>query len=297
MPYIVVKGKYSLFYRSPRIVGSRPRGDSIWFEPQDPDQLLKVGGRRVRYGKGGYTTLRLEGIDALELAYAGSHHQKMEEAVAARGRLLHVIGFEDIRFAQARPGEIESVVRGGYPREIDGYILTNGVDPEGHPIAFAFLGVPPHSDGSDTGWLSLDLMAESLNAQLLAGGYVYPVYYTGLPTDLRNKLTDLVNGARNCASGIWNVDLSSSGAQVRSPGDLDKYALWPKLYRRLVAFFAQGNTDISHFDSWMRRDARRDDQLWIVSRGEPGYLHGVCDLRDKSIRLKFRPEDLVILPR
>ena len=297
MSYKLVKGKYSLFYKSPRNVGSRPSGDSIWFEPEDPDQLSKLGGRRVRYGRGGYTTLRLEGIDALELSYAGSNHQKLPESVAARDRLLHIVGFEDVTFEHAQAGEIERVVRGGYPREIDGYILTNGVDPEGRPIGFAFLGFPPHSDGTDTGWLGPDLMAESLNAQLLAGGHVYPCYYTGLPTDLRNKLTDLVNGARNCGSGIWSVDLTSSGARVNNAGDLQHYAIWPKLYRRLMAFFSEGHTDISDFDSWIRQDPKRDDQLWIISHGELGNLHDICAVADKTIRLKVRPEAIVIVPR
>src|SRR5512137_632886 len=98
MAYRLVKGKYSLFYRSPRVVGSRPSGDSIWFEPDDPEQLLRLGGRQVRYGKGGYTMLRLEGIDALELGHAGSNHQKMPEGVAARDRLLHLVGFKDVTF-------------------------------------------------------------------------------------------------------------------------------------------------------------------------------------------------------
>lgn len=297
MPYTLVKGRYSLFYRNPRNVGSRPSGDSIWFEPDDPEQLLRLGGRQVRYGKGGHTMLRLEGIDALELGYAGSNHQKLPESVAARDRLLHLVGFEDVTFERALSGDIERVVRGAYPREIDGHILANGIDPDGRAVAFAFVGNPPSSDGSDTGWLSPELMAESLNAQLLAGGYVYPVYYAGLPVDIRSKLTDLVNGARNRGSGIWNVDVSSSGAQVKSLGDLENYAIWPKLYRRLVAFFGEGHTDIGELDSWIREDSKRDDQLWIISRGELGNMHDILTLADKTIRLKVRPEDVVVVPR
>ena len=241
--------------------------------------------------------LRLEGIDALELGHAGSNHQKIPESVAARDRLLHLVGFEDVTFEHALSGDIERVVRGAYPREIDGYVLANSVDPAGRAVAFAFVGNPPYSDGSDAGWLSPELMAESLNAQLLAGGYVYPIYYAGLPTDIRNKLTDLVNGARNRGSGIWNVDVSLSGAQVKSAEDLEHYAMWPKLYRRLTAFFAEGHRDISDFDSWIRQDPRRDDQLWILSHGELGNLHDIFALADKTIRLKLRPEDIVILPR
>jgi hypothetical protein len=297
MPYRLVKGKYSLFYRSQRNVGSRPSGDSIWFEPDNREQLSRLGGRQVRYSKGGYTMLRLEGIDALELGFQGLNHQKIPESLAARDRLLHLLGFEKVIYEPALSSDIDTVVLESNPREIGGYILARTVDPDRRPVAFAFVGNPPYSDGSDIGWLSLDLMVESLNAQLIAGGHVYPSYYTGLPTDLRNKLTDLVIGARNCVSGLWSVDVSSSGAQVKNAGDLEHYAMWPKLYRRLMAFFSEGHTDIGDFDSWIRQDPKRDDQLWIISHGELGNLHDICTLADKTIRLKVRPEDIVIVPR
>jgi len=297
MPYRLIRGKYSLFYRSPRTVGSQPRGDSIWFEPDNPEQLSSLGGRQVRYGKGGYTMLRLEAIDALELGFQGSNHQKLPESVAARDRLLHLIGFESVKYEPALSSDIDTVVREAYPREIDGYTLAQSVDPDRRLVSFAFVGNPPFSDGSDVGWLTPELMVESLNAQLIASGHVYPCYYTGLPTDLRNKLTDLVNGARNCGSGIWSVDVTSSGAQVRNVMDLGHHAMWPKLYRRLIAFFSEGHTDISSFDSWIRQDPKRDDQLWIISHGELGNMHDVLTLVDKTIRLRVRPEDMVILPR
>lgn len=297
MPYLLVRGKYSLFYRSPRNIGSRPGGDSVWFEPDDLEQLARLGGRRVRYGKAGHTVLRLEGIDALELGYAGSNHQKMPESVAARDRLLHLIGFDNVTYEHAHLGDIDRVVRGADPREIDGYILASSVDPVGRAVAFAFVGTPPYSDGSDTGWLSPELMTESLNAQLLMGGYVYPSYYAGLPTDIRNKMTDLVNGARNCGSGLWGADVSTSGARVSGAADLGRHAMWPKLYRRLVAFFAEGNTELTGFDSWIRRDPGRDDQAWIINHSQLGNLHDVIEVSDQTIRLKVRPENLVLIPR
>lgn len=296
MPYKLLRGKYGLFYRSPRNIGSRPSGDSIWFDPDEPEQLPSLGGRQIRYGTGGYTTVRLEGIDALELGFRGPNHQKMAESIAARDRLLHLVGFEDVTYERAS-GDIGIVVRAAYPREIDGYILVHSVDPNGHPVAFAFVGNPVHSDDSGIGWLHPELMEESLNAQLIAGGFVYPSYYSSLPTDLRNKLTELVNTARNSGSGIWSVDLSSAGAQVKSADDLQNYAIWPKLYRRLIVFFSEGHEDVADFDSWIREDRKRDDQLWVISRGELGNMHDILAVRDKTIRLTVKPEDIVMVPR
>ncbi len=39
MPYKLIEGEVRLFYRSTRLVGSRPDGDSAWF-----DALKKDGG-------------------------------------------------------------------------------------------------------------------------------------------------------------------------------------------------------------------------------------------------------------
>ena len=74
MAYRLIEGEVRLFYRSTRLVGSRPDGDSAWFKPNNPNLLLDVGQRDAELNKGGFAQLRFEGIDALELHFPGSAH-------------------------------------------------------------------------------------------------------------------------------------------------------------------------------------------------------------------------------
>ena len=295
MPYRLVKGHFHLFYRSRRHVGSRPDGDSMWFKPSNQHHLIRLGDRRIDYNGGGFAQLRFEGIDALELHYKGSNHQMTAECVAARDQLLQLVGFTSVTYAPS--DEIDTAVRTASPHPIEGYILSRNVDPFGRPVAFVFSGATSETDRTDDIWLTPERMTSSLNAQLMAGGHAYPAYYSGLPADLRDQLTNLASDARNNGSGIWQVDVSLSGAQVGRASDLEQLAMWPKLYRRLFAYFADGNAGIGGFGTWLREDTSRDDKLWIISRGELGNMHDIFTVTDKEIRMIVSPEDIVIVPR
>lgn len=294
MPYRLIKGHFHLFYRSQRHVGSRPDGDSMWFKPTDQNHLINLGNRQVRYNGGGFTQLRFEGIDALELHYKGSNHQKVPECVTARDRLLRLVGFTSVTYAPS--DEIDTAVRTASPHPIEGYILSRNADPYGRPVVFVFFGETSETDGADV-WLTPEWMTSSLNAQLVMEGHAYPTYYTGLPTDIRNKLTELENNARNTGLGIWQVDISLLGARVRDASDLEQLAMWPKLYRRLFTYFAEDNIGIGDFEAWLRDNAKKDDELWIISRGELGNMHDIFTTTDDKIQMKVRPNDIVIVPR
>jgi len=139
-------------------------------------------------------------------------------------------------------------------------------------------------------------MTNSLNAQLIAEGHAYPAYYTGLPTDLRNQLTNLANDAKTNGSDIWQVDISLSDTQVNNADNLEQLSMWPKLYRRLFTYFADDNTGIGDFEEWLRDDGKRDDELWIISRGEFGNMHDIFTITDNEIRMTISPDDIVIVP-
>lgn len=294
MGYSLIKGQFHLFYRSERHVGARPDGDSIWFKPNDRQQLRNLGGRSVDYNGGGFAQLRFEGIDALELHYKGSNHQKVPECAEARDRVLRLVGFTTVTYAPT--DNIDTSVRTASPHPIAGYILSRNVDPYGRPVAFAFVGSTSQADGSEV-WLTDSWMSRSLNARLVSAGHAYPAYYTGLPTDLRNRLTRLTTNARNARKGIWRVDSSLSGANIRNASALERFALWPKLYRRLFAYFSEGNSRISGFETWLRADSERDDALWIISRGELGNMHDIFSVTGNRIQMHYGPHDIVITPR
>ena len=293
MSYTLSKGQFHLFYRSSRHVGARPDGDSMWFKPSNQNHLANLGGRNVDYNKGGFAQLRFEGIDALELHYKGSH-QKRPECVDARNRLLELAGFTNVTYAPS--GNIDTSVRTASPHPIQGYILSRNVDPWGRPVAIVFVGSTSKASGSQV-WLTVGWMGRSLNAELVSEGQSYPSYYSGFPSDLRNRLTQLSRSAQNPRRGVWEVDVSKSGGQVTNVSTLEKLALWPKLYRRLFTYFSEGNSGIGGFEAWLRGDPERDDELWIISRGELGKMHDIIDVTGTKIKMVYRPEDIVIRPR
>ena len=80
MSFLVIAGTFRLVgqTRAGKPSGFEPDGDSIQFKPDNPvllDQLDRVGSP-YRLTSIGSTQLRLEGIDALELHFEGSHQPR-----------------------------------------------------------------------------------------------------------------------------------------------------------------------------------------------------------------------------
>ena len=295
MGYRLIKGSFHLFYIGERLVGSRPDGDSIWFKPDRPNLLNNIGGRNGELNGGGFAQLRFEGIDALELHYAGSNHQLEEPTVAARDHLLEMLGFDDIQYAPS--DGIDTAVRSCHPVQVPGYILTRAIDPFGRPVAFVFQGTTHETDGSEV-WLEPPRLRRSINARLMGAGHVYPGYYTGLPADLRNELTYQATRAWLADRGVWPLDTTNSGAAIANQAALSQRAIWPKLYRRLLKYFLDGNSSLSGFENWLRQSGEdRDDQLWIIPTAELGNLHDVIEISGSTLTMRYWPEELVIVPR
>jgi len=78
--------------------------------------------------------------------------------------------------------------------------------------------------------------------------------------------------------------------------DLSELIIFPKLYRRLVAYFKDThNNDLAAFDTWLRApDAHRDDRALLPS-GEVGNLHDLYELTGAGLRLLHRPEELTFI--
>ncbi len=108
-------------------------------------------------------------------------------------------------------------------------------------------------------WLDPAAMKTSLNAMLVKEGLVYPTYYAGLPSDLRDAMTALAAAARSAKIGVWKHDLSEKGFTASKTKDLEALAIWPKSFRRLLGFFGKGTKQLSGFGAWLRRSGK-DDQ-------------------------------------
>ncbi|HUV31249.1 MAG TPA: hypothetical protein VMY05_09200 [Acidobacteriota bacterium] len=297
MSYRLIKGEFHLFYRNAagRQQGSEPDGDSMWFKPYRRQHLRNLQGRTAKYNKGGFAQLRFEGIDALELHFVGAHQHPVA-ATGARDSLLQTAGFNQVTYAPT--SKIPLRVRTAQPHPLNGYILTRNVDPYGRPVAFVFAGSHRRPSGSDH-YLRRQEIRTSLNGRLAAAGHVYPAFYTGLPYDLRLELVGLCRRARQRRLKMHRVERSYARRWSRadSLAQLEKLAVWPKLFRRLVKYFKAHPRGLTRFDGWLRAIPSRDDQIWIISEARLGNMHDIVEVRGDRIRMKYDPDDLIVVPR
>jgi hypothetical protein len=299
MAYRLVKGTFELFYsgETNQHVGSKPDGDTVRFVPDNPNLLKNfslvdsIDPRDADFKGGGAVSLRFEAIDALELHYKGSQ-QNDQGARAARELMLEEVGFQSVTYS----GQNSTVVQTASPHPIRGYILTRSIDPYGRVVSFIFTGTANRPDGSDV-FLDTTMMDKSINAKMAKTGQAYAAFYDTLPTDLRNRTTDLVNSAWEHDKGVWVNDVSMNGATTSNQSQLEMLTLWPKLFRRLTDYFRDGNQGLAGLDSWLRADITRDDILWIIPLNEKGNLHDVITITGNKISLKYWPEEMVIQPR
>jgi hypothetical protein len=99
--------------------------------------------------------------------------------------------------------------------------------------------------------------------------------------------------------GLWPRATADpdGAAQIAGRAVLEALVLWPKLFRRLVPYLAEGASGFDGFDAWLRADpVNRDDQIVLVGRTEPSRLHDVVEAAGDRVQLTAWPEDFVITP-
>lgn len=307
-PYRVVTGEFQLYYTTAKGVhsGSQPDGDTIKFTPhrgkaafKDIEEVPVPGGvtppekqprRRVDFNTGGQCNLRFEAIDSLELHFQGTQ-QDDTLARAAREIMLKRVGFAPVTYAPTKFIEVRSAT----PHPIRGYVITRGIDVYGRPVSFVFTGKSPKADNSKI-FLSAKQVRKSVNAAVLRTGHAYNTFYAGLPTDLRNAMASESHASRKPAKGLWKGFTPQQLSAAGSITALSMSRVWPKLFRRLVAYFKATGGSLSGFDSWLRgRDD--DDAIWIIPKAHRGNLHDIYQISGSQIALKYEPDELVIVPR
>ena len=289
----LIKGTFHIHYPDNPRSGPQPDGDTIKFKPHTRSlvEALPRNGRPPKFTQTGITTIRFEGIDTLETHFQGTHqHETL--ALEARDVLLEKMGFGAVTFHEGR-FTVESVEN----HPIPGYILTNGLDVHGRVIAFVFTGTHQAMDGSHIA-VEPTMLDTSLNVTLLKEGQAYAAFYVTLPVPLREHLKTIAFAARTSGGGLWAEASATTTrpATITGAEQLQTLVMWPKLFRRLTSFYADGETDLTQLDAWLQEDIRdRDDRLLLPDM-QLGNMHDLIDVQGNQVSLVHRPEDIVIVP-
>lgn len=294
MTYTVLHGEFVIRYPDIPRQGPQPDGDTVKFAPSNPglvERLPRPSGGSPKLNSRGIS-VRLEAIDALETHFMNTH-QELDGGMAARDAMLSHLGFSDVEYYDDLP----YVVRSANADRLPGWVISNGIDAHGRLIGFCFTGTPPRADGLEV-FAEPALIDQSANVAMLNQGLVYPAFYTTLPPELRTHLTDISRKARAERAGLWarSVADPDNAATVSSAEGLTDLVMWPKLFRRLVPFFATHN-NLSHLDTWLREDPKdRDDAILMLETGEHRRISDIVTASGDSVQLTQWPEDFVILP-
>jgi endonuclease YncB( thermonuclease family) len=293
--YTLIKGQYSIHNPDKPRQGPQPDGDTVTFLPDSVDLvrgLRRISGKAPDISNG-HINVRYEGIDALETHFLGEH-QNLTFANAARKRNLELLGFTHVVFFPDLPNVVQSVDQNPLP----GYVIANGIEANGRLLGLVFGGTTALKDGKRL-FVDGATLDQSVNAQLVVDGLVYVEPYDSMPMSLIQILRARVAAARvGAADGLWpSEDVTTKTAtRISSLTEVQELVMWPKLYRRLVSYFREGNTGLGQFDAWIRDDmVRRDDTLRLPD-GEKGNMHDTYLIKGDTLQLRFQPEELLITP-
>jgi len=292
--YTLVRGQFYVLYPDLPRNGPEPDGDTVSFLPDDDDVVRRL--RRFsrvpadRRHLGTYA-VRFESIDALETHFAG-HHQELGLARAARDHMLASLGFGAVEFSATNPNKVASAEHHPVP----GYLLANGIESNGRVLALVYPGEPDLgvADGHRV-FVDTPLLDASVNAGIVRAGLAYGELYSTMPLVLIHRMRELVREARAASAGIWPAETVTTTTPALPDGvdDLSTMVMFPKLYRRLVAYFTTGATDLAGFDAWVRADPVQRDDRALLPTGESGHLHDLYEVTPAGVRLTYAPEDVV----
>ncbi len=268
MPFLYIPGNY-------RPDVGRPDGDSIRFLADDLALLDQIEDRDPNLGTENTVQLRYEGIDTLE---SDAILPFSEDATR-----------QNITLVGANPDDREPA---------PGFILSRILDGNRRPLCFVFPGTvdpPDNLDGQpaqpgDQIFLDEDLLQQSVNFQLLSGGFAYPFFFESFFADLRQVMRDETQHARSNNQRLWAADGTNSGFTFPAADELENTPpIFPRLYRRLRDF---GDRPIGDFLAFIER---RNIRLITIPDAQFINFEDVIEIQDNEIRLTHMPEDLVFL--
>src|SRR5262249_19037393 len=115
---------------------------------------------------------------------------------------------------------------------------------------------------------------------------------------VRHLRTSVAAARKGVINGLWPREdvTTEQAARIQNLADAQRFVMWPKLFRRLVSYFHEGHIGLGQFDSWMRDDPIRRDDTLRFPEGKKGNMHDRYLIDGDTLKLRFRPEDLLITP-
>jgi Staphylococcal nuclease homologue len=222
--YQVIHGQFVIQDKS-------PDGDSVRFVANDPElyQYLHRSERLNPSPVDNSVQLRFQAIDAPEVHYGRDAQPLGDES---RDYLLKVLGFKKVQFSGNK-------VTSAKPDSIGGAILSQAVERNGRPVAYALLekDLEAIDDGESIN-LTAELLRKTLNFKLLEQGFAYLNLYSSVPLVHRGVLQTVTRAARSEKLGVWAVDRTPNFTldDITSITPPTGQLIYPKLFRRCVDY-------------------------------------------------------------
>lgn len=261
MAFTLIKGVFNP-------LNGEPDGDSVRFLADDDSLFDRLEGV-VKFKSDGEVQLRYEGVDALEKAALKPFSS---DATAKNIELL-----------------------GGKQQGLPGYILSNHTDKYGRPVSFVFAGEPSGDDGSEI-FLDAELLQQSVNYQMAASGFLYPMFYESLYQEIREELTEAVQAARAKKLGFWAKDASTKGVTIKAPpkmAELDP--IFPKLWRRLNDFYGRNSNKKKPVSEFLKDLAKGQDRLFTTRDQRFIKFSTALEVKGDVIKLRYKPEEMIFI--
>ncbi|HSW98341.1 MAG TPA: thermonuclease family protein [Candidatus Saccharimonadales bacterium] len=222
--FVVATGKLTT-------IGRQPDGDSIHFIPDNLKTLLALphASRLRPAASDNSVQLRIDGIDAPETHFEG---QAQPQGVAAREVFLRAAGFSQVVF------DAGGTVTASTPVTVPATIFIGLLDPYGRPVSYLLAGpTGEFKDGAVTA-LTEDILARTVNTQMLTSGAAYVTVYSSTPPAHRDFLFAQAHTAASKKLGVWAADTSArfTLASHASLGPDGHQLLLPKLFRRATSY-------------------------------------------------------------
>ncbi|KAH7007927.1 uncharacterized protein B0I36DRAFT_300707 [Microdochium trichocladiopsis] len=107
--------------------------------------------------------------------------------------------------------------------------------------------------------------------------------------------------ARRGQLGLWRrstADPNGPATQVNKR-TIEDLVIWPKLFRRVVAFFNEGHGNLNGFETWLRKQAQHgdDDEILVLDSERLANLDDVVSASGTSLQLRLWPDEFIVEPK